>query len=131
MLIDGKGMTINAGMEGIFELTRFKPVAFSGDWHVTGHLTDGPVHDFNLFFDRSRMNGTLEVVELREPSSLSADGGTVAVHLIQGAAKGIAESDTLVLNGGDALDLEPTTSGAVCAVARVYPIAPTTRGRLR
>lgn len=119
MLIEGNGMTIDAGINGVVELERHCPVHFSGDWQVSGRLKDGPVRDLNLFFDRKRAAGTLEAVHLSARRDIAADGDTVAIHVLQGWVKGYAAGDTLILAGDETMTLEPSPSGAVCAVARI------------
>jgi environmental stress-induced protein Ves len=119
MLIDGNGMTIDAGINGVFALERYRPVPFSGDWEVGGRLKDGPVRDFNFFIDRKRMAGTLEAVNLNATRDIAANGDTVAIHVLQGWVKGYAAGDTLILAGDETMTLEPPPSGAVCAVARI------------
>jgi hypothetical protein len=119
MLIEGNGMTINANMDGLFELVPLKPVVFSGDWHVTGHLTDGPVRDFNLMFARAKLRGTLDVVNLAETQDVSADGGTVAVYFLEGSAEGYGEGDSLILSGDETIRLRSATDKAKLIVARL------------
>jgi hypothetical protein len=119
MLIEGNGMTIDAGIDGLFELTRFKPVAFSGDWHVTGHLADGPVRDFNLMFARRERQGSLEAVELAQPLSLAAEGGMVALYLLNGSAQGYGEGDTIILMGDETVDLKGAAQDTVGVLARL------------
>lgn len=119
MLIDGKGMTLNAGFDGLYELTPFKPVAFSGDWNVTGRLTEGPVRDFNLMFARRKFKGTLETIDIAKALTLSADGGVAAFHLVRGAAKDIAEGDTLIMQHDETVEIAAATEGAIGIIARL------------
>lgn len=66
-LLEGAGMTLDAGPHGRIELLPLTPRAFSGDWDVTGTLKAGPVRDFNLIVDRAYATATLEVESAREP----------------------------------------------------------------
>lgn len=67
VLLEGAGMTLDAGANGRIELLPFVPHAFSGDWDVTGRLKDGPVRDFNLIVDRSYATASLDVEISPEP----------------------------------------------------------------
>jgi hypothetical protein len=119
MLIEGNGMTINAGPHGIHELAPLRPVAFSGDWDVTGHLADGPVRDFNLMFARSKFKGSLDVVDLSATRGYCADGGMAALHFIKGGAKGVGEGDTLIMHGDETVTLYSAGADAVGILARL------------
>ncbi|WP_286828863.1 MULTISPECIES: HutD family protein [Kordiimonas] len=58
-VIDGAGMTLDAGPYGNHPLKPFTPLQFSGDWHIEGRLKAGPVRNFNLMVDRRYAKGTM------------------------------------------------------------------------
>src|ERR1041385_1927639 len=45
---------------------KFQPFDFSGDWHCRCRLIDGPIRDFNLMVDRSRMKAETLVLRPSE-----------------------------------------------------------------
>ena len=67
VLLEGAGMTLDAGAHGSIELHPFIPHAFSGDWDVCGRLKDGPVRDFNLIVDRSYATASLAIMTSPQP----------------------------------------------------------------
>ena len=71
MVLEGAGMTLDCGPHGKLSLTPFAPVFFSGDWDVTGALTNGPVRDFNVIVDRARWRASVDVTA--ESTLLRAD----------------------------------------------------------
>ncbi len=45
----------------------FRPFDFSGDWHCRCRLIKGPIRDFNLMVDRSRMKAETTVLRSGDP----------------------------------------------------------------
>lgn len=107
-LLEGAGMTLDAGAHGTFVLTPFVPQSFSGDWPVHGTLASGPARDFNLMVDRSWARSELTVETTIDPLRVEAD--VCIVHVIDGAL-------TLVAEG--ALEYSPSTTERL-AIARLY-----------
>jgi hypothetical protein len=93
LLLDGAGMTLDAGEHGAIALAPYAPRAFSGDWAVTGTLTAGPVRDFNLIVDRAWAESSLTVETLVAPVRYEAD--VCILHVLEGADVG----DTFVAEG--------------------------------
>jgi hypothetical protein len=62
MLIDGHGMDLVVGHEAPRRLDRpFEPFVFSGDASAECRLLEGPIRDFNLMVDRSRLRSRIRV----------------------------------------------------------------------
>lgn len=119
MLLEGAGMTLDAGPHGRFTLAQRVPQPFSGDWDVTGTLTAGPVRDFNLMVDRTRAASTLEVVTIDRPTQLSlAESETCIIHVLEGrlSAPEADESDTLIVD--DSTELSPV-GPTMIAIGRI------------
>lgn len=120
LLLSGNGMRLDAGEHGSIDLTRpFEPQRFSGDWPVDGRLVDGPVRDFNLMVDRSRAEGSIEV--LRAMDVMLAPGEAALLHVLDGrvACGGleIQAQETMILDGG-AYSFHPEP-GTVAVLARI------------
>lgn len=107
MVLEGKGMRLDCGAHGMLDLKPLEPRFFDGDWTVTGALVDGPVRDFNLMVDRSRMKSSLEVV--RTPGIVRAD--ICILHILAGPDAG----DTLLSE--KELEIPP---GVTAASARLF-----------
>lgn len=115
MLLDGVGMTLDAGVRGRFQLVPFVPHAFSGDWDVIGTLASGPVRDLNLIVDRAWAISTLEVLPLSDPTVVRAS--TCMAYVLEGSLSKANAGDTLVAD--DELVLEPERAARV-AVGRIF-----------
>lgn len=107
MVLEGKGMRLDCGAHGMLDLEPLAPRFFSGDWDVTGTLVEGPVRDFNLIVDRSRMRSSLEVVS--NGGRIQAD--VCILHILAGPDAG----DTLIEEGELVI---PT--GVTAASARLF-----------
>lgn len=65
MMISGNGLVLDAGANGTVSLeTLFQPAAYSGDWMVDGRLTDGPIGNFNVIYNPSKVSVIVDVVDL-------------------------------------------------------------------
>ncbi|MDB4943563.1 MAG: hypothetical protein JWP97_3097 [Labilithrix sp.] len=120
MVLEGAGMTLEAGAQGTIALAPLVPRRFSGDWDVYGKLLAGPVKDFNLMVDRAHGTGSLEVVRVRREAAVScAAGETCIVHVLAGALTDGARGETLLLDAPRRLTVHPDATGeTVLAVAR-------------
>lgn len=127
MTIAGHGMRLDAGERGIIDLTeRLVPQRFSGDWEVTGRLNSGPVRDFNVMADRSRVLSALSVERLARPRKLTAGEGTLLAYVVEGEATGaghlLASGDSLILDGTESIELSPLSDEATLAIALIRPL---------
>ncbi len=111
VLLEGAGMTLDAGGHGRIALERFVPHAFSGDWDVTGTLKAGPVRDFNLIVDRSYANATLEVVTVNQATTIEAP--ICIVHAL--------DEEALTIVGTNELQFVPAESARII-IARIFPV---------
>lgn len=85
-LLEGAGMTLDAGEHGTIPLHPFEPRSFSGDWDVTSTLVSGPVRDFNLIVDRAWATASLAVERISAPVRYEAD--VCVLYVIAGADAG-------------------------------------------
>lgn len=120
MLLEGKGMRLETEVSGPLDLALpYRPVAFSGDWTVTGQLTDGPVRDFNLMVARASGKGSLTCLKLSAPLPLMAIGATHLVHCIDGefSAGGhlLGPGETVILTGNESVVLSPLSDDTLIA----------------
>ena len=81
-LIEGNGMLLDAGEKSEIDLrNRFSPKWFRGDWPVAGTLVDGPVRNFNLIYDPSRIRADVSVSHTSGHSfDLPHDTQTLLIH---------------------------------------------------
>ena len=121
MLLAGAGMTIDCGARGVLDLTTpLEPHSFSGDWDVAGHLTSGPVRDFNVIVDRARASSSLEVRELETAEVLACAAGEICiVHVVEGELGAAAAGETLVVSRP--FPLAPCGMTRL-AIARIMPL---------
>jgi environmental stress-induced protein Ves len=62
-LIEGAGMALDFTEAPAKRIdAKFQPFDFSGDWHCCCRLIDGPIRDFNLMVDRSRVKSETRVL---------------------------------------------------------------------
>jgi environmental stress-induced protein Ves len=126
MMLEGSGMILDAGSNGIIELREaFQPRRFSGDWHVMGRLLGGPVRDFNLIVRRGRTAGELNVLSLVESLELAApEAGILIAHVMRGNVADAAQGETLVAD--DRLTLTSASSEpALIALVRIRALSHT------
>lgn len=120
MLLDGKGMRLDTDESGPLDLALpYRPVAFSGDWTVTGKLADGPVRDFNLMVARAQGKGSLTCQKLSAPLPLMAVGATHLVHCIDGefsvGGHLLGPGETVILSGNENVVLSPLSDDTLIA----------------
>lgn len=120
VLLDGAGMTLDAGRHGRVELARYVPWTFSGDWDVTGILKDGAVRDLNLIVDRARATATLEVRTLATATTVEAP--VCIVHVLAGALTEASAGVTLVAEG--AIRLTPSSPAGEAPIVAIAHITP-------
>ncbi len=113
VVLEGKGMTLDANENGRMTLVPFEPRAFSGDWDIVGRLVGGAVKDFNLIVDRAWASSSLEVRAVRE--ALRVESEVCMVHVIEGTLADAETGDTLV---GSSIEIRPRDDARV-AIARI------------
>jgi len=106
-VIEGAGMTLDAGTNGRHVLEPFKPFAFPGEWPIDGFLKAGPVRDFNLMVDRHQGCGSVVYHDFADGALTLAESGRVRfLHLLIGEARGpdlkMTAQQTLLLDAEDA-----------------------------
>lgn len=125
MLLEGNGMRLETEEGGVLELARpFRPVAFSGDWTVTGKLVQGPVRDFNLMVARASGKGSLTCQKLAAPLPLTAIGATQLVYCIDGefsvGGHLLGTGETVILEGTQSVVLSPLTEDTLIAHCLIH-----------
>lgn len=115
MVIAGAGMQLDAGPRGVIVLGRpFIPVSFSGDWEITGKLTNGPIRDFNLMASHAETRSSLSCDLFSDARQFSAGDGFVLLHVLEGkaaaAGQPVTAGDTLYLAHGERIELVPSGS---------------------
>lgn len=102
-VIDGAGMTLEAGPNGTQALEPLKPFPFPGEWEIEGRLKAGSVQNFNLMTDRRHANGTAAFHDFANGAlALSNTNALRFLHLLEGEVR----SDGVMLNAGQTLLLE-------------------------
>ena len=124
-VVEGKGMQLTGGgMELV--ACPLCPVRFSGDLELTGVCVDGPVINFNLIFDRSKVDAGVELVSGPIPPQPAPPQGSLAIHVLSGRLQAdgnglAAPSDTVVFGDGGAPELLGAWRGLVVTL-RPRPI---------
>lgn len=92
MLIEGRGMTLDFGPNGVTRLDRvFEPFEFKGEWPADARLIDGPCQDFNVMVDRTRGGARTRVIALDGRSvDTVASGMTTVIFALEGAIEAAA-----------------------------------------
>lgn len=75
-VIDGAGLRL-VHADGVLLARPREPVRFSGDTLIEGALIDGPLRDFNLIYDPTRV--TMDVVALKAGSYFLSGVGLLAL----------------------------------------------------
>lgn len=84
-LIDGKVLQVQFESQAPTQIKATEVFQFSGDQKVSCKLTDGPVTDLNLIFDKARFKGELTLVKLGiKPRSFQLDGETTFLYAMEG-----------------------------------------------
>jgi len=124
MLLEGAGMRLETDAKGAIDLVLHRPQAFSGDWAVTGKLTDGPVRDFNLMLARSFGRGALACQRLTAPLPLIVDGAVRLIHAIDGelslGGHIIGTGETVILDRAESGVLSPLEAEALIALCTIH-----------
>jgi environmental stress-induced protein Ves len=124
MLLDGEGMRLETEESGNIELSPCRPVAFSGDWTVTGKLIAGPVRDFNLMVARRFGRGSLACQRLTAPLPLIGDSAMHLIHAIDGelALGGhiVGQGETVILAEMETGVLSPLAAESLFALCSVH-----------
>lgn len=104
-LIEGAGMELEfaeAPRQRIDE--RFQPFSFSGDWHCRCRLIGGPIRDFNLMVDRSRMKAETRVQRPGDPArEIDVGPGRLLIY----CGVGEVAAGGFTAEAGDTLSLGP------------------------
>ncbi|QIG51279.1 HutD family protein [Nordella sp. HKS 07] len=125
MLLEGKGMRLETEEIGAIDLASpYRPASFSGDWSVTGKLSDGPVRDFNLMIARSFGKGSLTCRQLTAPLPLMAMGATHLIYCIDGEVTVgghlLGMGETGILAGYENVVLTPLAEDALIAYCIIH-----------
>lgn len=119
LLLEGSELEVDFGPRGRARLARpFEPLAFSGDWEARGELRAGPVRDFNIISDRSRVKQRVEVLEPgAAPIRISAHWLFGLEGAVEVAPSGIrlAPREALKLDGAE-VELRAELSARLLAV---------------
>jgi uncharacterized protein len=109
MVLEGDGMSVEVDGK-LRVLAPMTPISFSGDSATVGHLTSGPVRDFNLMVNRDFGAGKLSLV-----NQVYFTSG--ALHLLIHRLKG----DSVLLKPGEEFNFEAAEVVALCEVTPHQP----------
>ena len=122
-LIQGAGMELDFDEAPAKRIDRpFMPFDFAGDWHCRCRLIDGPIRDFNLMVDRTRLRAETRVLRLSEaPVEVDVASGRFLVY----CAEGKLGAGEFTAEAGDTLNLGPgrhsiAGPGALALVMRLH-----------
>jgi environmental stress-induced protein Ves len=87
MVIEGRGMDLIVGDDAPRRVGRlFAPLVFSGDARVECRLIEGPIRDFNVMVDRSRLHSRLDVWRnMTAMQSIDLAAGDRIIHCFGGS----------------------------------------------
>ena len=80
-VIAGAGLVLHSP-DGPLAAKPLQPLAFSGDTPIDSRMVNGPIRDFNLIYDATRVAG--EVTVLRGPVAQDFAGGPLVVLALEG-----------------------------------------------
>ena len=104
-LIEGAGMALDFDEAPAKRIDRkFQPFDFSGDWHCRCRLISGPIRDFNLMVDRSRMKAHTSVLR---PGDASIEPDIAEDRLLVYCGEGRVSAGGFSAEAGDTLSLGP------------------------
>ena len=120
-VVKGNGMRLIGNDEASFDAHPLRPVRFSGDLVLTGLCIDGPVTNFNLIFDRSAVDASVELITGAMPARTVPEQGFIAVHVLTGhpmTDSGVSPEpgDTAVFEGDSLPEFKGTWSGLVVEI---------------
>lgn len=131
VLLRGAGLVLRFEEEGMQVLEPPHGRArFSGERRVRGELVDGPTHDFNLMWQRDRVDAQLWHRPLVGPMVIFIDPhATWAVYLISGQARfaddcglpALAAGDTAILQAGESRARHVLDGGGEVLLIRLTP----------
>ena len=93
-VIEGDGLVLH-GPDRDWHAGFAQPVTFDGGTPIMAELTQGPLTDFNLMFDTVRCTSTAQVLSGPATQTIGAEGQTLVVHVITGAAD-LDRGDTIL-----------------------------------
>lgn len=140
MMISGNGLVLEAGAHGQISLeTAFAPASYSGDWPVHGTLTDGPIVNFNVIFNRRKLTADLTVLDPAQQRHLDTGPAlATTVTLLRGDPLAVDDGRHIWrLEKGDTLVADPysghlgfdgTTGPIRTGLAAVVVFCPTVDG---
>lgn len=111
-VIDGEGLSLTVSGQTI-ALARFQPFRFAGDHPVTAVLARGPVTDFNVIFDRERVDASCDVLELDENARDLPAGSEQFLY----CAGGALECGGVSLDAGDTAQADASPMRVVARAA--------------
>ena len=126
-LLEGNGMALSFDRAPPVVIERrYEPFAFDGGLRTDCRLLDGPVRDFNVIVDDSRMHASLEFHA--HYFDIAVDG-IVLLHALRGRwqvngdERGctLPPGDTLHVENAGALSFAALDADALLAVARLTP----------
>ena len=122
-LIEGAGMELEFDEAPARRIDRRSmPFDFAGDWHCRCRLIAGPIRDFNLMVDRSRVRAETLVLRLSDtPVEAEIADGRIFVYCGEGEVR----AGGFAAQAGDTLNLRPgrhviAGSGALALIMRLY-----------
>ena len=81
-VIDGAGLYLHTP-KGRLDALPLAPVAFSGDLPVQSRMIDGPIRDFNVIWDESRLSASVQLVTGHLPACPAAPGRIYALLALE------------------------------------------------
>lgn len=117
---EGEGLVLQRE-GGRFALSPLAPFRFSGDDSIVASLAGGPINDFNVIFNRARVEATCRVLSLSASTQISAEPGAHFLFCARGTFicenQAVAAGDTLAFN---AQEVHLTASEAVALHVRLF-----------
>jgi len=86
-VVKGEGMVLQ-GKNETYRAIPLHPVSFPGDTPLLGKLVEGPVQNFNLIYDATKLDAELTVLRVQDESSQGNKGSVFeAVYCLTGSVK--------------------------------------------
>lgn len=100
-LIEGRGMTLDAGPHGILTAAApFDQLSFPGDWPIEARLHRGTIEDLNVMTRRGQASATVDIIEVSGRHHLRQGDATLVIVVLAGRVSADARHD-----GGENFDL--------------------------